>query len=297
MFAALDAIKAALTIISNTGLKYIRTYGLDKVVTIAQQFFPHLKICIGVYESSVDHDNPDNPHSTRAQLIRAVSLANTHANVAAVIVGNECLKDDAQAADHWVSAQTLLTDLAYVRDQLSPARRDQVVLTTGLTFAAAHGDTSDNGGIIRDQLKATPDNIDVWLINIYPFYKPGGIVCTKSAIENNLNWNSAEFNAIYSSTGRPVMIGEIGWPSAGSNYGLSVPGVENQKNHTRIAYQWLKDHQWSGFIFEMFDQPWKIAEGDIGSHWGLYDKDGQEKWNGFPWQHHLLPVLSLLLLR
>ncbi|MCI5123730.1 MAG: hypothetical protein D3925_04455, partial [Candidatus Electrothrix sp. AR5] len=122
-----EQIKADLQIINKAGFKYIRTYGLDsgldKIVTVANQYFPHLKICIGVYESSADHDDSANPSSTKAQLIQAVSLANTYGNVACIVVGNECLQGDPQAGEHWVLVQTVLDDLAYVRNNLDAARK------------------------------------------------------------------------------------------------------------------------------------------------------------------------------
>jgi hypothetical protein len=31
------------------------------------------------------------------------------------------------------------------------------------------------------------------------------------------------------------------------------------------------------FWFEMYDEPWKTAEGLWGPHWGLCSKDGQQK--------------------
>ncbi|WLE98806.1 MAG: glycosyl hydrolase family 17 protein [Candidatus Electrothrix communis] len=294
-----EQIKTDLQIINKAGFKYIRTYGLnsglDKIITVANQYFPHLKICIGVYESSADHDNTANPSSTKSQLIQAVSLANTYDNVVCIVVGNECLQGDPQAGAHWVLAQTVLDDLAYVRNNLDAARKEQIVLSTALTYAAAHGDTSDAGGNIRDQLKANYSNIDVWMINIYPFFKPGGIESSEAAINENLDWNYQEFNNIYASTGRPIIISETGWPSAGSSYGLSIPNLENQRAFTQISYQWFVAKQWSGFLFEMFDEPWKTAEGDTGPHWGLYDKDGQTKLSWQPANTTITPFMHLLL--
>lgn len=294
-----EQIRDDLKLMANAKFTYIRTYavddGIDQIVPLAHQYYPHLKICVGVHESSEEHDNPNNPHSTQAQLIKAVSLANQYPNVVGIVVGNECLKGDPQAGSQWVSAQTLLKDLAYVRQHLIPGRKNKVVLTSCLTFAAAHGDTADDGGNIRDQLKANCSNIDIWMINIYPWYKPGGIDCTGAALRENLDWNYNEFTGIYGDTGRPIMIGEIGWPTAGSPNGISIPSIANQKTHTTVVCKWLTDHKWNGFLFEMFDEPWKSNEGDIGPHWGLHDKNGQPKWVGIPWapacMSHLLQLL------
>jgi hypothetical protein len=188
--------------------------GLDRVVDIAKQYYPNLKIWLGVYESSVNHDEPNNAHATRWQMDKAIYLASNYDNVVGIVVGAECLKGDARAGIYWVTVSQLLTDLAYVNQGLlASGVRNRVRLTTDLSWGAAHGDTSDPNGNIRQQLLANHSNIDVWMINIYPYYAGGnplGIPCTEPEIRNNLDWNYNEFNGLYGATGKSIMVGEHG---------------------------------------------------------------------------------------
>ncbi|RJR41093.1 MAG: hypothetical protein C4567_09920 [Deltaproteobacteria bacterium] len=293
-------IREDLRIICSTNFIHVRMFGLDngldQVPDIAKTVCPRLKIWLGVNESSVNHDDPNDTHATRWQLDRAISLANTYENVAGIILGDECLKGDARAGDNWITVKQLLADLAYVSQGLLPAIRNRVVLTTDLSWAAAHGNTSDSNGNILQQLLADHQNIDVWMINIYPFYKPGGITaCDKNAIYENLNWNYNEFNGIYGSTGKPIVIGEHGWPTDGGDYGISHPSFSNQECYFRFSSSWIREKNWSAFYFEMFDEPWKAKSqepGGIGPHWGLCYSSGIPKWN-LP--RRLVPILPPLL--
>ena len=271
-----EQIKDDLGDISNTGFVYLKTYGLDngldRVVDLAFQYYPHLKICVGVYESSISHDDDQNPHCTKWQMNRAIELANQFSNVAAIVVGNECLEGDIQGRTDWITVGQLAADLDYVRDGLSVDARDRVVLTSALGWGAAHS-------VHTQALIANKDKFDIWMINIYPFWADGGIDCTEPAIRGNLDWNYNEFNAIYGSTGKPIVVGEHGWPTAGDDYGKSHPCIENQITYYQVSSQWFAEKGWGSFYFEFFDEPWKINEPHgVGPHWGIYYDNGQPKW-------------------
>ena len=270
-------IKEDLGKIANANFKYVRTFtvadGLDQVPLIAKTYYPNLRICLGVHENGCNHDE------TKGQLDLAIAVANSNNNVVAIVVGDECLPGDARAEDCPVSVATLCGDLKYVRARV----KSTVIATTNLTWGAAH----DNHVA---ELKAC-SYIDVWMINIYPFYNspgaptPDGIPCEEKPIRDNLDWNYKEFNRIYGDTGKQILVGEHGWPSAGGNFGISHPGAPCEQSYVHWTSRWFADNHWSCFYFEMFDEPWKLGEpGEIGPHWGLFDKDGKPKfelyWSG-----------------
>ncbi|WP_166646398.1 glycosyl hydrolase family 17 protein [Zavarzinia compransoris] len=79
---------------------------------------------------------------------------------------------------------------------------------------------------------------------------------------------------------KPVVIGEIGWPSHGRDREKAVPGrvqlatfITNFLNKARaegIRYN----------VIEAFDQPWKSGqEGTVGANWGLFDENWQPKFD------------------
>ncbi|OIO05708.1 MAG: hypothetical protein AUJ49_00980 [Desulfovibrionaceae bacterium CG1_02_65_16] len=74
--------------------------------------------------------------------------------------------------------------------------------------------------------------------------------------------------------GKPVLIGEIGWPSAGRVREGAVPGRVAQAKFVRQVMNTADERGIDYNIFELFDEPWKAAqEGTVGGHWGLVDKD------------------------
>jgi hypothetical protein len=72
--------------------------------------------------------------------------------------------------------------------------------------------------------------------------------------------------------GKEIVIGEVGWPSAGRMREGALPSPANQ---ARFLFQVMADARRAGYrvnVIEAFDQPWKRAlEGTVGGHWGLFD--------------------------
>jgi exo-beta-1,3-glucanase (GH17 family)/cellulose synthase/poly-beta-1,6-N-acetylglucosamine synthase-like glycosyltransferase len=78
--------------------------------------------------------------------------------------------------------------------------------------------------------------------------------------------------------GKPVIVGEVGWPSNGRrNRGAEA----SQANQTTFLRRFLSRAEAEGLVYyvmEAFDQPWKVRiEGGIGSYWGIYNADREPK--------------------
>jgi exo-beta-1,3-glucanase (GH17 family) len=80
--------------------------------------------------------------------------------------------------------------------------------------------------------------------------------------------------------GKPILIGEAGWPSLGRDRGPAVVSVVNE---ARFVRQMADIAQRQGFdynIVEAFDQPWKAAlENTVGASWGVFDIDRKAKFS------------------
>jgi exo-beta-1,3-glucanase (GH17 family) len=153
--------------------KVIRTYGvdsttrLDRIVPLAAQNHPDVKIWLGVYES-----NLYNGAANKTYLDAAISQANTYSNVSGVIVGNECLPGDPIGASA-VSVAQMIADLQYVKSKIT---NKSIIVTTCLTYGAG----VDNRG------QQVAPYCDVIMANIYPFY--GGVsISNNQAIDNLIN--------------------------------------------------------------------------------------------------------------
>jgi exo-beta-1,3-glucanase (GH17 family) len=72
--------------------------------------------------------------------------------------------------------------------------------------------------------------------------------------------------------GKPILIGEVGWPSAGRSREGAVPGRVNAAHFVADFLDLAARHGLDYNIVEAFDQPWKTRlEGTVGGNWGLFD--------------------------
>ena len=78
--------------------------------------------------------------------------------------------------------------------------------------------------------------------------------------------------------GKPIVISETGWPSAGNTICNAVPSPENAAFYFLNFVSWAKANNVSYYYFSGMDENWKSAyEGPQGAHWGLYFADGTLK--------------------
>ncbi len=78
---------------------------------------------------------------------------------------------------------------------------------------------------------------------------------------------------------KDVIVTEFGWPSGpkgATEYNIHTKqhcGVASKKNQLLVMKQTFKElakHQWSGVVFEAFEENWKPSnEGQFGKFWGL----------------------------
>jgi exo-beta-1,3-glucanase (GH17 family) len=273
-----EQLLADLGAISKAGFRYVRTFGLDnglgQIVPLGHRRFPHLKFFLGVYVCALNHDGAANSHSTRAQMDEAIRLANSFDAVEGIVVGNECLAGEPEACRQPVSIEQLIGDLDYVRQGLKGPARSRVRVTTAMSMVAAvkHYET---------QGRRVAERCDVVMVNIYPFFDR---VAVADAAAKVFPGALQHVSRLYAHTGKRLIVGETGWPSAGPANGAAVPGGENQFHYLRALTRYAKSNDVSVFLFEMFDEPWKSAFESVGPHWGLFDGDGRPKFSPpFPW--------------
>ena len=115
---------------------------------------------------------------------------------------------------------------------------------------------------------------DVILANCYPFWEG-------CPAEYALPYMKEMYHqAMAAANGKRVVISESGWPNRGSAFEGSQPGYENAVKYFINTYKWAEEEGIEIFYFSSFDEDWKVAaEGDVGAYWGLWDKDGNLKYN------------------
>lgn len=71
---------------------------------------------------------------------------------------------------------------------------------------------------------------------------------------------------------KDILIGEVGWPSAGRMREGALPSRLNQALVLTGILGAAKAEGWRVNLIEAFDQPWKRnLEGTVGGYWGLFD--------------------------
>ena len=102
-------------------------------------------------------------------------------------------------------------------------------------------------------------------LTVYPWY--GG--ASPGNIDDQMEWSWNNGLKQVAARGKPVLIAEIGWPSAGGR----DTSPENERINYGVTQKWVTSGPhgaFDTFWFEMFDEPWKTEEGAQGPHWGLY---------------------------
>jgi len=274
-----DQFQADLSVIAQK-YSYIRTYGvekagrMDQLVPFIENNFPSMTVYLGVYESN------KWPGETQAQLETAIALANKYSNIIeCMVVGNECLDQDF-AGENAVSIDKLIQDIKTVKSQVPP----HVKVTTCFGFQSGlnpktYADGSPNPywreGKDYGKRVMTETGADFLMFTVYPFYGKEDI---KNAQTNTKYWYDYAVKNI--ANGKPVILGEVGWPSAGKpDNGAAVSSVENEKKYTTDMTNAVKNGQLgSTFLFEAFDEPWKKGN-QWETYWGLWDQNGNPKFD------------------
>ncbi len=113
--------------------------------------------------------------------------------------------------------------------------------------------------------------VDFITIHILPYWEdePVSVEHASEHLEKIVRQVEQEARGI--APGKPILIGESGWPSAGRQRGMAVPSVANEAKFIREMIQVVNRHGFDYNIVEAFNQPWKSnLEGVVGANWGLF---------------------------
>lgn len=113
---------------------------------------------------------------------------------------------------------------------------------------------------------------DVILANCYPYWE-------ECHMDYSLLYMKQMYQqALRAGQGKKVIITETGWPSQGSDLGVSHPSHDNALKYFINAQLWSDQNKIEMFYFSSFDESWKVgSEGDVGAFWGLWDKNEKLK--------------------
>lgn len=118
------------------------------------------------------------------------------------------------------------------------------------------------------------DEVDYITIHILPYWEdePVGVEQSAEHIVKIYRMIQEKF------PGKPILIGEAGWPTKGRNRGPAAVNMENAAFFVRTLAEVSKENGFDYNVVEAFDQPWKAKlEGTVGAFWGVVDTHREVK--------------------
>jgi glucan 1,3-beta-glucosidase len=229
----------------------VRTYsqglGLSAVPGIAQKY--GMKVLMGIW---LGRDKNLND----SEVAMGIATAKAHPEVLrGVIVGNEVLLRGEQ------SPKALAAYITQVRDAL---KDDHVPVT--------YADVWE----FWLRYPQMADVVDYVTIHILPYWEDEPVP-TKDALQHVADVY-ARMKARFA--GKPVMIGETGWPSEGRPRRQASASLVNEAEYMRDFLRYAESVDMPYNVIEAFDQPWKRdQEGTVGGYWGIFDVNARPKFS------------------
>ena len=217
----------------------IRIYNADELAVKSANAIG-LDVWLGVWIGKDDAAN-------QIEIAKAVSIANRY-KVKGIVVGNEVMLNNYQTEDEMV---------AYVLKIRSQ--------TSNLQITCA--DTWDmwwNGGNGRPKLAAVCDLI---MIHCWPYWEGVGLDLAVASVADHYR----KITGLY--TSKPVIIGETGWPTGGTQFGNAVPSELGQRIFIRQIVEWARINNAPFLLFELVNEPYKNEPYGVGPNWGLFTSD------------------------
>lgn len=227
---------AQLANISSCVRTYATDLGLDQIPELAAGL--GLKVIQGIFLDK-------NRQKNATQISTAVRLARQYpGTIIALVVGNETLlrKD--------ITASDLAATIRSVKAQV----------TVPVTYADVWEFWLSNRELY--------DAVDFVTVHILPYWE--NIPIRAEAAATHVDVIRREIASAF--PGKEILIGEIGWPSAGRMRESALPSPVNQARVVSEILDLARRENFRVNLFEAYDESWKREiEGTVGGSWGLFD--------------------------
>jgi exo-beta-1,3-glucanase (GH17 family)/cellulose synthase/poly-beta-1,6-N-acetylglucosamine synthase-like glycosyltransferase len=185
-------------------------------------------------------------------------VAWTHRNVVRVIVGNEVV----------LRKEIPIEDLCAYLDEVREAVWQPVSTAEPWHVWIKHPELAEH--------------VDFIAVHMLPFWEGIGVIQAVTYTIDKIELLERTF------PGKPIVIGEVGWPSNGRTRMAAVASPANEALFLRRFIHEAEQRNWVYYVMEAFDQPWKtFFEGGVGAYWGVYNSERQPK---FPFSAPVVPV-------
>lgn len=237
-----EQIEADLALLSGK-THAIRTYSVDdtlgSIPELARKY--RINVALGAWISA-------SAEQSDAELERMLHIAARARNVVRIIVGNEVLLREE------LPVEELIVYLDRAR-----ANIDIPVSTAEPPY-------------IWKKYPQLVSHVDYIAVHLLPYWEGIGLEAALDYVRNSID----ELRALYPD--KPIIIGEVGWPSRGRTIKQAVASEANEAIFLRRFLVLAAERKYVYYLMEAFDQPWKSdTEGAVGAYWGIYDLQRQPK--------------------
>ena len=239
-------IEADLRILSGK-VRSVRTYTSLEGMEVLPHLAPRhgIRITQGAWLGT-------RPIVNAQEISALIEAANRHPEaIERVIVGNEVL---------------LRNDLTQ-RELVNYIRAVRSAVKQPVSYADVWERWMDN--------PALADEVDFITIHILPYWEdhPVGVARAREHISDVYDTVRRRF------PGKPILIGETGWPTDGRMRNDAAPGLVEHARFVAMFVDLAKERGFDYNLIEAFDQPWKsLFEGTVGKSWGTYYRDRAPKY-------------------
>jgi exo-beta-1,3-glucanase (GH17 family)/cellulose synthase/poly-beta-1,6-N-acetylglucosamine synthase-like glycosyltransferase len=221
----------------------VRTYStLGTLASVPRLAEKHdINVTIGAW---LGNDRARN----RQEVDEAIRLAHENSNVVRVIIGNEVVLRGELSTDEVI---------AYL---------DQARAAIGQPVSTAE---PWHVWLKHPELVA---HVDFLAVHMLPYWE--GI-----DVDHAVDYTISRIQELQRAfPGKPIILGEVGWPSNGRTRQSAVASEANEALFLRRFLARADQEKYIYYLMEAFDQPWKgNSEGAVGAYWGVYDVHRQPK--------------------
>jgi exo-beta-1,3-glucanase (GH17 family)/cellulose synthase/poly-beta-1,6-N-acetylglucosamine synthase-like glycosyltransferase len=183
-----------------------------------------------------------------------IEVARNNRHVDRVIVGNESVLRGQQIQNDPAAVKELVGYLREVRGKL------RVPVSTAEPPHIWH------------KYPELARNVDFITVHLLPYWEG---LPVNDAVNHAMDAHDRLQRAFRS---KPIVIGEVGWPSQGDRRDGAYASIENEAAFVRAFLKKAAERELDYYFMEAFDQPWKQDhEGRAGAYWGLFHADRAPK--------------------
>ncbi len=243
--------------VSNCVRIYSVTRGIEKVPELAKRM--EMEVIAGAWLVKSE------PKINAEELKNLIEIGREYDNIKYLIVGNET------ALLNNLSEEELIRSINIVRAGVYGSRNKNVIAKLAKEKKYPPITTTEIASVWVNK-KSVINEIDVVGLHSFSYWEWAHI---DDALPTILN----TFERVRNVTDKPIVFLETGWPTAGPPQGLAESGLLSQRKFLKMMDENFGAQGIFYNIAEMFDVPAKVAneEGLLGPHWGIFDKNGNQK--------------------